>query len=71
MTVSYDSDQAEILDGLLRAARWHVACPNEPSQGAEDLDVDDMRRVKRVIIAVEAAFDARPKFRLEQKFGHR
>jgi hypothetical protein len=69
MPMAGDPQQCQVLDRFFRTLGEHFARMDKSSQGAEDLHVEKMRRVKVIIVAEDAPLDTDPKLRLEQELG--
>jgi hypothetical protein len=65
MTVEMKVNQ--ISDCAVRPSGGDVACPHETPESLEDFDVDQVRRMKFVVVAKEAFLDSFANWRLQQE----
>ena len=71
MRVAVEIEIAEICNHLLGSAGGDLTHTHEASQRLEHLHVDEVRRMKFVVIAKKARLDSGAKRCLEKKLQHR
>ena len=71
MCVAMEIEVREIGNRFLGTAERDLTGPHETSKALNDLDVQEVRRVKFITIAEEPCLHSSPKRRLEEKLQHR
>jgi hypothetical protein len=71
MDVTMKVEVGEIRNGFVGARRGDLGAPRQPSEGLNDFDVQEVRRMEFVTVLEEAGFDSDAEFRLQEQLQQR